>query len=74
MIVSISGPSIATKPSLIGSLVFAAPWAIVSVPEPASLENRPLLTPRVITEPIAPPAIASPLKASEIIRIKILFL
>ena len=40
--------------------------------EPASFENKPLLTPILMTVPIAPPATASPLKASEIIRMKIL--
>ena len=37
--VSIIGPSMATRPSRTGSLVMAAPWAIDSVPMPASLEN-----------------------------------
>ena len=64
IIVSIKGPNIATKPSLIGSVVFAAPCAIVSVPVPASFENNPRLTPMIIIDPIAPPATASPEKAS----------
>ena len=41
----------ATKPSRIGSFVFAAPCAIASVPVPASFENNPLLTPIMITDP-----------------------
>ena len=64
IIVSIKGPSMATKPSRTGSLVFAAPCAIVSVPVPASLEKRPLLTPTIIIVPIAPPATDFPVNAS----------
>ena len=67
MIVSINGPSIATKPSLTGSVVFAAPCAIVSVPVPASLENIPRRTPIIIMLPSAPPETALPVKASLII-------
>ena len=44
-IVSINGPIIATRPSLTGSFVFAAPCAITSVPNPASLENTALRIP-----------------------------
>ena len=64
MIVSINGPSIATKPSLTGSVVFAAPCAIVSVPVPASLENMPRRTPIIIMLPNAPPETALPVNAS----------
>ena len=66
------GPTIATKPSLIGSLVLAAPCAIASVPTPASLENTPRRTPFEITAPIAPPAAAAPVKASETMSHKML--
>ena len=41
-IVSINGPSIATKPDRIGSFVLDAPIAITSVPIPASFENAAL--------------------------------
>ena len=57
----------ATNPSLTGSLVLAAPWAISDVPSPASFEKRARLTPAMITEPTAPPITASPVKASYII-------
>ena len=60
--VSIAGPSIATNPSRIGSLVFAAPWAIGAVPIPASLEKAPRLIPNKINPPTTPPKKASPLK------------
>ena len=63
-IVSINGPNIATSPSLTGSVVLAAPWAIVSVPVPASFENMPLRTPIIIKLPKAPPETALPVKAS----------
>ena len=43
--VSITGPIIATRPDLIGSLFFDAPIAITSVPIPASFENAALLNP-----------------------------
>ena len=36
--VSMMGPSMATKPSRMGTRVRAAPWASASVPMPASLE------------------------------------
>ncbi len=72
IIVSINGTKIATSPSETGSFVFAAPCAIVSVPDPASFENKPLLTPILIIVPIAPPATALPLNASEIISEKTL--
>ena len=62
--VSIIGPSIATKPSRIGSLVLAAPWAIASVPMPASFEKAARRTPVEITAPSTPPATAAPVKAS----------
>ena len=68
IIVSMNGPSIATKPSLTGSVVFAAPCAIVSVPVPASLENIPRRTPIIIMLPSAPPETAFPVKASLIIN------
>ena len=44
-IVSMNGPSIATKPSRIGSVVLAAPCAKASVPSPASFENTARLIP-----------------------------
>ena len=71
-IVSINGPSIATKPSLTGSLVLAAPCAKTSVPKPASLEKAALLIPCLITSPIKPPTTASPVKASCNINLNIL--
>ena len=43
--VSMIGPNMATKPSRIGSRVRAAPWAMASVPMPASLEKAPRRTP-----------------------------
>ncbi len=66
--VSIIGPTIATRPSLTGSRVRAAPCAMDSVPIPASLENAPRRTPVAITVPIAPPAAAVPLNASVMIN------
>ena len=62
------GPSIATSPSLTGSVVLAAPWAMVSVPNPASFENSPLRTPITIMAPKAPPMAESPVNASVKIR------
>ena len=56
--VSITGPIIATVPSRIGCAVLAVPWAIDSVPMPASLEKAPRRTPIKITAPIEPPAAA----------------
>ena len=44
-IVSMNGPSMATKPSRTGSVVLAAPWARASVPSPASFENTARLIP-----------------------------
>ena len=73
MIVSITGPIIATRPDLIGSLFFDAPIAITSVPMPASFENAALLKPWLITTavPTKPPATELPLKALLIIKLKI---
>ena len=68
--VSMTGPHIATRPSRIGSLVLAAPWAIASVPMPASLEKAARRTPVTMTVPRTHPATASPLKASVRIREK----
>ena len=62
--VSIIGPSIATSPSLTGSLVIAVPCAMDSVPMPASLENAARLMPVIMTTPKAPPAMESPENAS----------
>jgi hypothetical protein len=56
MSVSITGPSMATRPSRIGSLVRAAPWAMTSVPTPASLEKAPRLMPISMTPMKPPPA------------------
>ena len=58
---SIAGPSIATRPSLIGEFVFAAPCAIGAIPIPASFEKAPLLIPNIISDPNTPPVIESPL-------------
>jgi hypothetical protein len=66
--VSINGPSIAIKPSRIGSLFLEAPWTIGAVPIPASLEKAALLAPVMITAPTTPPAAAFPVNASEIIN------
>ena len=40
--VSISGSSNATYPSVMGSFVFTAEWAIAAEPQPASFENAAL--------------------------------
>ena len=53
--VSITGPSIATKPSRTGSFVFAAPCAIGAVPIPASFEKAPRRIPSKINAPKTPP-------------------
>ena len=58
--VSIAGPNIATKPSLIGLFVFAAPCAMGAIPIPASFEKAPLLMPNIIRAPKAPPKTESP--------------
>ena len=65
--VSTTGPTIATIPSLTGSLVLAAPCAMDSVPIPASFEKAPRRTPIRITVANEPPATASPVNASLII-------
>ena len=67
-IVSMKGSIMATSPSLTGSLVRAAPWAISDVPSPASFENKALRIPATITAPTAPPITASPVKASWMIK------
>ena len=55
-------------PSATGSLVRAEAWAIGAEPCPASLENRPRLTPRLSAKarlaPRNPPVAAEPVKAS----------
>ena len=61
--VSKTGPSVASIPSRIGSLVLAAPWAMTSVPTPASLENAPRLMPISMT-PRNPPPTAVGVRAS----------
>ena len=65
--VSMNGPTMATRPSRIGSCVRAAPCASASVPMPASLENAPRCTPIRMTVPSAPPATDWPLNASSTI-------
>ena len=60
--VSISGSRSETKPSVIGSLVFTAEWAIAAEPTPASLENAARLKPW-ISAPTRPPATPSPVNA-----------
>ena len=71
-IVSMKGPSIATRPSRTGSFVFAAPCASGAVPSPASFEKAARRTPIIIAcwkpIPIAPPAAAVPVKASRKMR------
>ena len=62
IIVSMKGPIIATMPSLTGSSVFAAEWAIDADPTPPSLLKTALLTP-VTKAPIKPPYAASGTKA-----------
>ena len=61
---SIKGPIIATIPSLTGSSVFAAAWAIEADPTPPSLLKTALLIPSTKT-PKKPPYIASGVKAWE---------
>lgn len=60
----------ATKPSRIGSLVFAAPCAIGAVPSPASFEKAARRTPVIIMAPSDPPKTALPVKASSKIVLK----
>ena len=60
----------ATMPSLTGSSVFAAAWAIDALPSPASFEKAALRTPVIIT-PKNPPKTAfaenASVKMSEIL-------
>ena len=60
--VSINGSSNATIPSLTGSSVFAAEWAMAAEPSPASLEKTARRKPMMMT-PIMPPVIPSGEKA-----------
>ena len=55
MIVSINTPSACIRPTLAGWSLSAAAAAQGAEPEPASLENRPRLTPFISTAP-KPPA------------------
>ena len=64
-----TGPNVASIPSRIGSLVFAAPWAMTYVPTPASLENAPRLMPSSMT-PRNPPLTAVGDRASLTMLIK----
>ena len=70
-IVSMKVPVMLTSAWLTGSLVFADAAAIAAEPNPASLENKPLATPKRIAAaneaPINPPVAAVPEKASVII-------
>jgi hypothetical protein len=52
--VSMNGSSRATTPSETGSSVLAAAWAMGAEPWPASLENRPRLTPHIAVRRNAP--------------------
>ena len=56
--VSINGSSKETIPSVTGSLVLTAEWAIGAEPIPASLENTALLNPKIKT-PKKPPVTPS---------------
>ena len=60
--VSISGSSRDTNPSVIGSLVRTAEWAMAAEPTPASFENAARLNPW-ISAPTRPPATPKPLNA-----------
>ena len=62
MTVSMKGSKSATSPSLIGSFVFAAEWAIEAEPTPASLENAARRMP-ITNVPITPPRPAWLVKA-----------
>ncbi len=53
--VSMNGSSPATTPSVTGSGVFTAAWAIGAVPRPDSLENRARFMPHRKALPIMPP-------------------
>src|SRR5699024_9451633 len=57
-----SGSHIAVKPSVAGSLVFEALWAIPAEPTPAALENRARWMPITAT-PMMPPVTPSAVKA-----------
>ena len=61
-IVSINGSSRETIPSVTGSSVLTAEWAIEAEPIPASLENTARWKP-IIMAPSAPPATPSPVNA-----------
>ena len=60
--VSMNGSSSDTKPSVIGSLVRTAEWAMAAEPTPASFEKAARLKPW-ISAPTMPPAMPSPVKA-----------
>ena len=62
--VSMNGSSSDTMPSVIGSLVRTAEWAMEAEPMPASLENTARWKP-MIRAPSAPPATPSPVMAPE---------
>ena len=64
--VSMNGSSRATIPSLTGSSVFAAEWAMAADPAPASLLKTALWIPTTIT-PSRPPRPASKVNAFEMI-------
>ena len=60
--VSMNGSSSETMPSVIGSLVRTAEWAMAAEPTPASLEKAARLKPW-IKAPTKPPATPSPVNA-----------
>jgi hypothetical protein len=60
--VSTKGSSSATVPSVTGSLVRTAEWAIAAEPTPASLENAARRKPW-ISAPTTPPVTPRPVKA-----------
>ena len=58
--VSMKGPSIATRPSRTGSSTLAVECAMAADPCPASLENSPRLSPHVKVIQIVAPAADPP--------------
>src|SRR5690606_1689310 len=66
--VSMNGSHRATRPSVIGSLVLTAEWAMEAEPMPASLENAARWKPTIST-PMMPPMPASGVKAPPMIAL-----
>ena len=66
---STSGSHIAVKPSVAGSSVLTAEWAIPAVPTPPTLENSARWMPTIAT-PTMPPATPSPVNAPSIMSQK----